>query len=1017
MSMVDVVPERAVIYYLLCQSDDAPLVSAGARRHRALRSSARHSPPSARAERRGVSASARRRGAAAAAPASAREKQKRYKPSALGSRARAQLDLFAAQDRALAQVEVLGAREETGAMQRAQAEAASRRNIAAAEEDSLRDMEAQALAHAASIAAAAEARKNSALSSYRETGDLVEREIRSHAFASQQLDASSPSPTKAKARARTKSPARSPAHTAFRAEALIEPVVVRDADYSAAGDGGSDVEAIKNWSAQTLHQLKAEERLLDAQVSALKIRFAEKVAPLVERTKASAARGGSAEDAAEWAAQLQQMESQFQAQIADLYRRRSEIHARAQDAALAVHTHFVDLNSAEMKPGSRVAAAEEWVGSNTSRAAAEAAVVAAAEAKAAAEAAAEAEAAEMESAAAAVEAAAQAQAAAEAAAAAEEAQATVAAQHEALAVQRAEIAAQEKDETERAIAAEAASAAAEADAVAEAQVAAAAAAAAAEATAAAKAKAEAEAEAKAAAEAAAIAAAEAKAKARAKADAETKAAAEAEAEALAQAEAEAEARAAAEAKAEAKVVAQREALEAAAAAVAAQEKLDADAAIVAAAKSAAAVREAAAAAAALEVERQGEAAAAAAAAAAADREAAAAAAAAAEVEAVAAAAAAAAAQAMEAELATVAQAVASAAAAAAAAQAMEAELATVAQAAAAAAAQAAADVGAADTAAVNVVTAAEAEVGAESPQLTDAIDIVADAVVLVRKDKTARNETIAHEASTDGRVAVRPTSAAVESGVGEGGDALGECDYVEDAQADRPPSEVAAAAAGAAVSGEDAQLGGGADLLAECDYVENAATSEVPPSLVTPKRAREMPAKSEEMPEETLSAPSSASLSGLPPINIGSTTRRSLGRVSLSGRDVMDEADVSSDDIYNSFERSSPGHFDGEDEYQESPLKDRVPVFEGASFLFSFCFSSTSPPSSALHVSPSPPPPCVRASAASDWKPQIRAYIAELIRFAQAEDGGNLLREAHARRTKGDQVRHLDQRTFCALMK
>ena len=208
-------------------------------------------------------------------------------------------------------------------------------------------------------------------------------------------------------------------------------------------------------------------------------------------------------------------------------------------------------------------------------------------------------------------------------------------------------------------------------------------------------------------------------------------------------------------------------------------------------------------------------------------------------------------------------------------------------------------------------------------------------------------------------------------------------------------------------------------MLAECDYVENAVTSEVPPSLVTPKRAREMPAKSEEMPEETLSAPSSASLSGLPPINIGSTTRRSLGRGSLSGRDAMDEADVSSDDIYNSFERSSPGHFDGEDEYQESPLKDRVPVFEGASFLFSFVrrISSTSPPSSALHVSPSPPPPCVRASAASDWKPQIRAYIAELIRFAQAEDGGNLLREAHARRTKGDQVRHLDQRTFCALMK
>ena len=68
---------------------------------------------------------------------------------------------------------------------------------------------------------------------------------------------------------------------------------LQSADFSAAGGSSpNDIEAIKHWSARTLEQLKAEEQLLDAQVSALKIRFAEKVAPLVERTKASTAKGG-----------------------------------------------------------------------------------------------------------------------------------------------------------------------------------------------------------------------------------------------------------------------------------------------------------------------------------------------------------------------------------------------------------------------------------------------------------------------------------------------------------------------------------------------------------------------------------------------------------------------------------------------------------------------------------------------------------------------------------------------------
>ena len=134
----------------------------------------------------------------------------------------AQLDLFAAQDRALVQAEALSARAEVDAAQSAQAQAAARRNIAAAEEQSLRDMEAQALAHAAGIAAAAEARKNSAISAYNETGALVEDEIRAHYPVSRSVQSPSPTKTKTKAqaRARTKSPARSPPRGAYRTEEL-----------------------------------------------------------------------------------------------------------------------------------------------------------------------------------------------------------------------------------------------------------------------------------------------------------------------------------------------------------------------------------------------------------------------------------------------------------------------------------------------------------------------------------------------------------------------------------------------------------------------------------------------------------------------------------------------------------------------------------------------------------------------------------------------------------------------------
>ena len=128
----------------------------------------------------------------------------------------AQLDLFAAQDRALVQAEALSARAEVDAAQSAQAQAAARRNIAAAEEQSLRDMEAQALAHAAGIAAAAEARKNSAISAYNETGALVEDEIRAHYPVSRSVQSPSPTKTKTKAQA----PARSPPRGAYRTEEL-----------------------------------------------------------------------------------------------------------------------------------------------------------------------------------------------------------------------------------------------------------------------------------------------------------------------------------------------------------------------------------------------------------------------------------------------------------------------------------------------------------------------------------------------------------------------------------------------------------------------------------------------------------------------------------------------------------------------------------------------------------------------------------------------------------------------------